>query len=285
MSAAAAQPQGDDRLMLAILIASAVHMLLIFGITFDAFRPQPGEQQVEVTLLQTAGPRPEDAQHIAQADQSGSGSEAQRAIAAGARSAIPQPATAAAPAKLQPRSGRARLNAPAVNSPHGERRINDRRGEAAVAEDVPEAERELARLAEELARLEATLNPENTSVAPQPRTRRLEAVAARSAVDAAYLAEWRRRVEAVGNQYYPQASLRYGIFGQLRMLVTVRHDGELESVELLESSGYAVLDEAALRIVRMAAPFPAFPEELRATTDRLEIVRRWQFEQNALSSK
>ena len=89
----------------------------------------------------------------------------------------------------------------------------------------------------------------------------------------------------MGNQYYPAASLRYGIYGQLRMLVTVLADGQLESVRLLESSGYAVLDEAALRIVRLAAPFPPFPKELRETTDKLEIVRRWQFEQNPLSSK
>jgi protein TonB len=104
-------------------------------------------------------------------------------------------------------------------------------------------------------------------------------------VDAAYLADWRQRVEAVGNQYYPQASLRYGIYGELRMLVTVRSNGQLEDVRILESSGFAVLDEAAIRTVRLAAPFAPFPAALAATTDKLEIVRRWQFEQNALSSK
>jgi protein TonB len=89
--------------------------------------------------------------------------------------------------------------------------------------------------------------------------RRLDAVSARAAVDAAYLAEWRERVEAVGNQYYPEASLRYGIYGSLRLLVTVRSDGQLEDIEVLEPSGHAVLDEAAIRILRLAAPFPPFP--------------------------
>jgi len=120
--------------------------------------------------------------------------------------------------------------------------------------------------------------------ASAPRVRRLDAVSARAAVDAAYLAEWRQRVESVGNQYYPEASLRYGIYGSLRLLVTVRSDGRLENIEILESSGHAVLDEAAIRILRMAAPFPPFPPELRATTDKLEIVRTWQFEENPLSS-
>ena len=68
------------------------------------------------------------------------------------------------------------------------------------------------------------------------------------------------------------------------MLVTVRSSGELEDIRILKSSGYAVLDEAAIRIVRMAAPYAPFPEELRATADKLEILRTWQFEQNALSS-
>ena len=91
-------------------------------------------------------------------------------------------------------------------------------------------------------------------------------------------------METVGNQYYPQASLRYGIYGSLQMLVTVRSDGQLEAIEILTSSGYAVLDEAAVRIVRLAAPFPPFSDALRETTDKLEILRTWQFEQNALSS-
>lgn len=285
MSATAGQGPTDDRLMMAVLIASAVHMLLIFGISFDAYRSQPAQHQVEVTLVQTTGLRPDNARHIAQADQRGSGNEAQRELAAGNRSALPQAAASASPARLESRSGRARLNAPAITSARGERRIVDRRGEAPTAEDLPETDRELARLNEQLAQLEATLDSNTASLAPEPRVRRLEAVAARSAVDAAYLAEWRRRVETVGNQYYPAASLRYGIYGQLRMLVTVLADGRLESVRLLESSGYAVLDEAALRIVRLAAPFPPFPKELRETTDKLEIVRRWQFEQNPLSSK
>jgi len=52
----------------------------------------------------------------------------------------------------------------------------------------------------------------------------------------------------------------------------------------LASSGYAVLDEAAIKLVRMASPFAPFPPELKATTDKLEIVRTWYFQENQLSS-
>ena len=77
---------------------------------------------------------------------------------------------------------------------------------------------------------------------------------------------------------------RYGLYGSLRLLVTVRKNGSLEEIRVLSTSGYAVLDEAAIKTVRMAAPFAPFPAELAATTDRLEIVRTWHFEQNELSS-
>jgi protein TonB len=89
----------------------------------------------------------------------------------------------------------------------------------------------------------------------------------------------------VGNRYYPEASVRYGLYGSLRLLVTIRSDGSLADIRVLSSSGYAVLDEAAIKIVRMAAPYSPFPEELRATTDQLEIIRTWQFQENRLSSQ
>ena len=70
----------------------------------------------------------------------------------------------------------------------------------------------------------------------------------------------------------------------VRLLVVILQDGSLEEVKVLSSSGFAVLDEAAIKVVRMAAPFAPFPAELRATTDKLEIVRTWQYLENELSS-
>lgn len=275
---------GNDRLMLAVLIASTLHVLLIFGVSFDVWRGQQARHQVEVTLVQTPGRRPVTADHIAQADQTGSGSEALRERASGAQSVLPQAIAQSAQRQTTANAGRERLAAPAITSSSGERKVVDRSGEKQNLEDLPEAERELARLQQKLAQLQADLNVQRQQYSNQPRVRRLTAVSARAAVDAAYLADWRSRVESVGNQYYPEASLRYGIYGSLEMLVTVRKDGSLEGIEILRSSGYAVLDEAAMRIVRLAAPYSPFPDELRATTDKLEIVRTWQFEQNPLSS-
>ena len=282
MSAAAVPAR--DRLLLAMFIGATLHVLLIFGVTFDVWRSSQTRHQVEVTLVQNPGRRPQQAEHIAQADQRGSGSRAPRDVSSGDLSALPQTPAAAALAPAAPDPGREHLAAPAITATESSRRVVDRRGEQQNEEDVTETERELARLNQELTRLQADLDTQRQKSAREPRVRRLDAVSARAAVDAAYLADWRRRVETIGNQYYPQASLRYGIYGSLDMLVTVRSDGGLEAIEILSSSGYAVLDEAAVRIVRLAAPFPPFSDALRETTDKLEILRTWQFEQNALSS-
>jgi protein TonB len=143
---------------------------------------------------------------------------------------------------------------------------------------------EVDALSEQLASLEATLDEQTLAYSNRPRVRRLTSASARQAADAAYLLDWRQRLEAVGNTYYPEASLRYGIYGELRLLVIIRKDGSLEDVSVLSSSGYAVLDEAAIKIVRLAAPYAPFPPELSATTDKLEIIRTWQFQENQLSS-
>ena len=93
-----------------------------------------------------------------------------------------------------------------------------------------------------------------------------------------YLESWRRHVERVGRLNYPSEARRSKITGSLRLLVVVDADGALAHVRLVESSGHAVLDQAALRIVRLAAPYAPFPPSIRAQADRLEIERTWRFQ-------
>ena len=67
-------------------------------------------------------------------------------------------------------------------------------------------------------------------------------------------------------------------------MVSITPDGALKEVRILDSSGHKVLDDAAIRIVRLAAPFAPFPEEMRQSTDILEIIRTWQFRRNHYTS-
>jgi protein TonB len=93
---------------------------------------------------------------------------------------------------------------------------------------------------------------------------------------AQYVEDWRQKVERIGNLNYPEAA-KGRHYGSLVLTVIIRNDGELERVEINRSSGKRVLDDAAKRIVEMAAPYPAFPEAIRRDTDILEITRTWTF--------
>ena len=144
----------------------------------------------------------------------------------------------------------------------------------------PFAGRDVADLARAVA---ATATP--TSEHAPSRVRRLGRVAPPPGTDFAYyLASWRRKVERVGQLNYPREARAQGIVGSLRLLVTIMPDGALDDVRVLETSGHPLLDDAALRIVRLAAPYAPFPPTMRATTDVLEIERTWRFLNSRLSS-
>ena len=114
----------------------------------------------------------------------------------------------------------------------------------------------------------------------RPRITRLENLAQATRWEDFYFHSWRRKIEKIGNLNYPQAATQQKIYGSLRLMVTILPDGSLHEIRLLESSGHQTLDAAAIRIVRLAAPFAPFPKKLRETTDLLEIVRTWRFQKN-----
>ena len=93
---------------------------------------------------------------------------------------------------------------------------------------------------------------------------------------AQYVEDWRQKIEQVGNLNYPEAA-RGKLYGTLMITVEINADGGVASVEIDRSSGKKILDEAALRIIRLAAPFAAFPPSLRRDTDTIVIPRTWSF--------
>ncbi len=93
---------------------------------------------------------------------------------------------------------------------------------------------------------------------------------------AQYVEDWRLKVERIGNLNYPDAA-KGRLYGSLVMTVVIRNDGSLDKLELNRSSGQKVLDEAARRIVEMAAPYASFPDAIRRDTDIIEITRTWSF--------
>jgi protein TonB len=136
-----------------------------------------------------------------------------------------------------------------------------------------------------IASLQAQLDLQRQAYAKRPRKYTISSASTKKSHDALYLDSWRRRIEAVGNINYPLTARQQQLYGSLRMLVALFPNGEVSEIQILQSSGHRLLDQAAVQIVNMAAPFDPFPEAMRAEADILEIIRTWRFhEGNALTS-
>lgn len=267
-----------DRLTFTLFLAASLHAALILGLSFSADERTPSPT-IEVTLAQYSDPQaPEEADFIAQSNQQGSGTEAQVLETTATQESdfhanelsevIPEPL---------PRSERIefRQRELLATETAAEDQVTPR--EQVPEEEIPSpltaTNLSYDELAREIASLEARIAQEQQALAKSPRVKRLTSVSTRSATEAAYLNAWRQKVERIGNANYPDG----GAYGNLRLLVVLRYDGVLKEVRVLESSGVKSLDDAALRIVRLAAPYPDFPVEMRKEYDELEIIRTWQF--------
>lgn len=128
----------------------------------------------------------------------------------------------------------------------------------------------------EIARLEAQISKNWDAYQRQPR-RRLVGARTQEFRFASYIEDWRLKIERVGTLNYPQAARDQKIYGSLMLTVHIRADGSVEKIEINRPSGQKVLDEAAVRIVKLAAPFAAFPADIAKDTDILAITRTWIF--------
>ena len=76
---------------------------------------------------------------------------------------------------------------------------------------------------------------------------------------------------------FPNVARREKLSGTPVIEVTIGADGKLVQSRIRRSSGHAEIDEAALRILKLAAPFDPFPSELSAKHDEVRIAYEWQF--------
>ncbi|MGC2518979.1 MAG: energy transducer TonB [Burkholderiales bacterium] len=136
---------------------------------------------------------------------------------------------------------------------------------------------ELANSALDIARLEAQIARDIDEYNKRPHKNFVGARASEVRF-AMYVEDWRQKIERIGNLNYPEGA-RGRIYGSLRLTVSINADGTLAGVDLDRSSGHKILDAAAERIVRLAAPYAKFPPDIRKDTDILVITRTWHFAQ------
>ncbi|HFE37161.1 MAG TPA: energy transducer TonB [Gammaproteobacteria bacterium] len=130
------------------------------------------------------------------------------------------------------------------------------------------------------AKMLATLNTDrgkqNKQYAKTPR-RKFITAATKEYKYASYMESWRKKVEKVGNLNFPQAAKARNLAGSLILDIAINVDGTIRSYKIARSSGHKILDDAALNIVHLAAPFAPLPPDIRKETDVLHITRTWKF--------
>jgi len=245
---------------------------------------------MEITLSQFDDETdPEEADFLAQTSQKGSGTEDEPV-----EMTTPQPSDVSQPevAEVQPEppsrvEPRQEQEQPVVQTQaQNERQVSEpSAAEPTSEEPLPVKEKKsLMERSLEIASLEARFDQQRRAYAKKPRVMRVTAASTLKSTNAWYVQNWVSKVTRVGNINYPTEARRAGIYGTLRMLVSMREDGTIKELAILESSGSSVLDDAAIRIVRLAAPFAPFPDEMRENVDELEIIRTWVFERRGLTS-
>lgn len=233
-----------DRMPAMLVFACLVHVMLILGVHVDL--PKPENKLLEITLVKApAAVKPKKADVLAEQNQS---SPVKQKIEEKPQPVKPKPALNKAE-DLTPKQ-------PAV----------EEKPQLITAETLRQQISELA-----------YKQPSQLSQAMQPRIVYVNSVNAHQYKAAAYEKAWQDKVERIGNLNYPEEARKKKLSGGLLLSVGIKPDGSIYTIQVRRSSGFPELDDAAIRIVRMAAPFAPFPEELKAEADVLVITRSWKF--------
>jgi periplasmic protein TonB len=274
---------GRDRVLGAALgLSLALHAAaLLVHFKVPDLRWNSANQPLEVVLVNAkTRERPSQADVVAQSnlDRGGNVEEPRRAKTPLPVNEPHKPGKDLAAAQRRMQQLEAKQRELLAQSQESASRLNETERQMPADEPQPQLSgRDLADLSLAAMRLQAQIDKQIEEYQKRPRKKFIGARAAEYRF-AQYEEDWRLKVERVGTLNYP-AEARGKLYGNLRLTVTIRPDGGVESIELDRSSGLKVLDAAAFKIVRMAAPFAAFPPEIRRDTDLLVITRTWFFGQ------
>lgn len=286
-----------DRLIGTLFFAALLHGILILGIGFRNLPSAPDQsQKLEVTLVRgTPTAPPEQPQFWAQIDQQGAGEEGpvQRP-----RGDLPDSNTQMAYEGI-PQGGDAvnELGGEGASEPNTTQNTPTQRATRQVLTTTapsadpmasapqtaatPDGQRlRVSRLVLEATETSPALLPDpeaHTQTPGAPLREMRIAVNTRSHLYAPYLYQWRLRIEAVGNLNMPDEITRQGLFGDVTLEVAIRSDGRLEQARVVVPSPHRRLDQAALRILQLAAPFEPFSDPMKQQTERIRFVWKWRF--------
>ncbi len=271
---------GDNQRLSATLVLSvALHALLILGVGFSLEKAAPVMPTLDVILTQTQSPlTKKQADFLAQANNQGGGEHDKTSRPRDDQTGVvPQIEDGVAPKPLEAQSPSPRPppEARVISSMSSQQRMpapdaRQQADESALPPGPEKIERDLA-----MARLAAEIHLRSERYAKRPK-RKFVSASTQEYAWAAYLRAWVDRVERVGNLNYPDEARRRKLSGTLVISVAIRQDGSIERADVIQSSGIKLLDAAALRIARLAEPYPPLPKT-EENVDVLHVTRTWNF--------
>jgi protein TonB len=276
-------PPANDRMLTTCFLAALFHGIVILGVTFSSSKGDEGGPEspaLEVVLVNDQAPLADknpNARYIAQRTQLGTGN-----MLKGERTLIPKSS---------------QVPVDRLGSPGGEGLAAVHNGETVgddelVATHAPASK--ILYFAADAAAKEASQMPEllekRPDLAMTPNDEGIElrlrgeskqqlwiAADTRESDVAVYLDIWRRKIERVGTINFPDVARRRQLSGTPVIEVTIGSDGKLLKTVVRRSSGHAEIDEAAMRILKLASPYDPFPNAMNAKHDEIRIAYEWQF--------
>ena len=273
----------NNILKLSILLSFVLHFLAIQLIHFKPIKPLQNKlSQIEVVLTNSKDNHQVDADVVGQSNSNKGGNVEKDAHK---KSPLPiitenkntfqlnnrgdQPIVGKASSPSQEKT--VKKEAPNLNEP---RAIQQPKETNVINKSI--SKEDILASASEISASDAAISNQVYNFEKQPRRKYIGA-RTKEYKYALYAEAWRQKVETLGNMNYPEEAREKKFSGQLRMTVSLKPDGRIDNIEINQSSGFKILDEAAKRIVELGAPYAPFPEDIRKEVDILSITRTWTF--------
>jgi protein TonB len=275
-------PPASDRMMTTCFLAAVFHGIVILGVTFSSANRDaagPDGPALEVVLVNEQAPRAAanpHARYVAQRSQAGGGNTRD------GRTQIPR--SSAAPVDQMGMPDGAGMAAQQADGDSGDPALLATSAPSVkILYFAPPLAAEVASKMPELLenRPDFGMTPSDEAIdlrlRGEAKNQLWVAADTRESDVAVYLDGWRRKIERVGTMNFPDVARRRKMSGTPVIEVTIGADGKLLQTVIRRSSGHAEIDEAAIRILKLAAPYDPFPAAMGTTHDQIRIAYEWQF--------
>jgi len=294
-------PHYSSRFMVFLFLALLIHAFIIFQVGFslpEKHQLKPKKLDIVINLAKTKQqPKVKDTDYFAQSNQQGGGQKELKQKPTNVLPTSPKlanekvrpPKKKPKPVKkiVPPKIIQSQLSTQVKSKLKAAKLKKKTRKDDKKKTKVPKVLKKplvtsqyLTYLKKQIIDLEADIDLETKVYSRRSKYKYINASTAK-ALDAEYIRQWTRKIERIGNLNYPIQAQRNKLSGKLILAVTIGPKGKILNIEIRKSSKHKVLDDAAIRIVRLSAPFAAIPESVLQDNNALVITRTWLFSQKS----